>query len=139
MWTILILIFTVIASFVLIIALPAMFVLSISRLRRERNIRPLLRALSIACGLAAGIVVGWYIIVVQYGWPLSFGETFYATVHSEIYGELENAAEDCIFFTLFLGNRRLACYEISPKSYSDELIIFKTKKSLPSITSRFRY
>jgi len=77
---------------------------SISKLRRERNIRPLLGILSIAGALAAGVFAGWHIIVVQHGWPLSFGEIFYATVHYDIYGELEGAAEDYIFFMLFLGN-----------------------------------
>lgn len=103
MWTLLILMFTVITSLVLVIALPTMLALSICKLLRERNIRPLLRTLSIAGGLAAGMIVAWCIIVVQYGWSLSFGETFYATVHYEIYGELEDAAEDYLFFTFFLG------------------------------------
>jgi hypothetical protein len=104
MWTFVVPILTLISSFVLVFAWPTMFFMSISRLRRERNIRPLLRTLSIAGGLAAGVFAGWHIIVVQYGWPLSFGETFYATVHYDIYGKLEGAAEDYVFFMLFLGN-----------------------------------
>ena len=104
MWTTFLLIFTVTASLVNVIALPVMVALATYRGWKKRSLLPLLRPLSIAVGLAIGIAVAWLLMIFYYGWPLSFLETFYATVHSEIYGELENAAEDFVFFMLLLGN-----------------------------------
>ena len=104
MWTILLAVFTLIASLVLAIALPVMFASSINRLRKERSLLPLLKPLSIVGGLSVGVAVAWSMIVILYEWPLSFRETFYATVHSDIYCELESAAEDYVFFMLLLGN-----------------------------------
>jgi multisubunit Na+/H+ antiporter MnhB subunit len=104
MWTTFLLIFTVTASLVNVVALPVMAALAACRSWKKRSLFPLLRPLSIAGGLAIGIAVAWLLMIFHYGWPLSFLETFYATVHSELYGELENAAEDFVFFMLLLGN-----------------------------------
>ena len=104
MWTNFVLVFTMTASLVLIITLPVMFATSIYKLWKKRSFVPLLRPMSIAGGLAIGIAAAWLIMVFRYAWPLSFWETFYATVHSEIYGELESVAEDYVFFMLFLGS-----------------------------------
>jgi hypothetical protein len=104
-WTTFMLLFTALASFVLIIALPTMLVWGLIQLWRKHNRRPLLRSLFVAGGLAAGIAIAWYIAVAHYGWRLSPVETFYATVHSDIYGhEIEHAAEGFAFFILFLGD-----------------------------------
>ena len=104
MWTTFLVLFTIAASLVLIIGLPVMVASSIYKLWKERSFIPLLRPLSIVGGLAIGVAAAWSIIVFQYEWPLAFWETFYATVHSDIYGELESAAEDLVFFMLLLGN-----------------------------------
>ena len=104
MWTILLAVFTLIASLVLAIALPGMFASSIYKLRKERSLLPLLKLLWIVGGLAVGVAIAWSMIAIHDKWPLSFWETFYATVHYDIYGELEGAAEDYVFFMLLLGN-----------------------------------
>ena len=105
MWTPIILMFTMLGSLTLIVALPTMLGVALIALRRERNVVPLLRFLSVAGGLAIGIGVAWYFLVVHEGWTLSPLETAYATVHSDIYGgEIEDAAEDYLFFALFVGN-----------------------------------
>ena len=105
MWTMLLLLFTVLTSFVLIVALPALFVWALIKWRREHTLVPLLRFLSIAGGLAIGMGIAWSIVVVHYGWHLSLAETFYAGWHSDIYGgEVEDAAESFFFFTLFFGD-----------------------------------
>ncbi len=105
MWIMLALLFTVLTSFALIIALPAIFGWGLIKLRREHNVVPLQMFLSIAGGLVIGMGIAWYFVVAHEGWNLSFGETFYATVHSDIYGgQIEDAAEDYVFFILFFGN-----------------------------------
>ncbi len=105
MWTSILLMFTVLSSLTLIVALPTMLGVALVELRRERNVVPLLRFLSVAGGLAIGIGVAWYFLVVHKGWSLSPLETAYATVHTDIYGDqIEDAAEDYLFFTLFIGN-----------------------------------
>ena len=104
MWMLLTMLFTVLISFALIIALPVMLGSALTRLWREHDVVPLLRFLSIAGGLAIGMALAWYFVVAHEGWNLSFGETFYAMGHSDIYGDLEDAAEDYVFFTLFFGN-----------------------------------
>jgi hypothetical protein len=105
MWTFLALLFTLMSSLTLVFVLPAMLVVAVLMLRRERDFVPLLRSLSVAGGLAIGMGVAWYFVVVHEGWSLPFGETIYATVHSDIYGgDIEGAAEDYFLFTLFFGN-----------------------------------
>ncbi len=105
MWTLIMLTFTMLCSLTLIVALPTMLGVALIRLRRERNVVPFLRFLSVAGGLAIGIGLAWYFLVVHQGWRLSPWETAYATVHSDIYGgQIEDAAEDYLFFTLFVGN-----------------------------------
>ncbi len=105
MWTSILLMFTVLSSLTLIVALPTMLGVALVELRRERNVVPLLRFLSVAGGLAIGMGVAWYFLVVHKGWSLSPLETAYATVHTDIYGDqIEDAAEDYLFFTLFIGN-----------------------------------
>jgi len=104
MWTTLLAVFALIASLVLAVALPVMFASSIQKFRKERSLLPLLKPLWIVGGLAVGVTAAWSMIVFLHEWPLSFWETFYATVHYDIYGELESAAEDYVFFMLLLGN-----------------------------------
>ena len=105
MWMSIILTFTVLSSLTLIVALPTMLGVALITVRRERNVVPLLWFLWVAGGLAIGIGAAWYFLVVHKGWSLSPWETAYATVHSDIYGgEIEDAAEDYLFFTLFFGN-----------------------------------
>ncbi len=105
MWTLIMLMFTVLSSLALIVALPAMLGVAVIKLRRERNVVPLLRFLSVAGGLAIGLGVAWYFLVAHERWSLSPLETAYATVHTDIYGDkIEDAAEDYLFFPLFIGN-----------------------------------
>ncbi|MGE5357985.1 MAG: hypothetical protein ACM3NQ_03140 [Bacteroidales bacterium] len=105
MWTTIVLMFTMMSSLTLIVALPTMLGVALIKLRRERDVVPLLGFLAVAGGLAIGMSVAWYFLVVHEGWRLSPLETAYATVHSDIYGgQIEDAAEDYIFFTLFIGN-----------------------------------
>jgi len=105
MWMLITLMFTTLSSLALVVALPTMLGVALIELRRERNLVPLLQFLSVAGGLAIGISVAWSFLVVHEGWSLSPLETAYATVHSDIYGgEIEGAAEDFLFFTLFFGN-----------------------------------
>jgi len=105
MWMLVILMFTTLSSLTLVAALPTMLGVALLEFRRERDLMPLLRFLSVAGGLAIGIGVAWAFLVVHEGWSLSPLETAYATVHSDIYGgEIEGAAEDYLFFTLFFGN-----------------------------------
>jgi hypothetical protein len=99
------LMFTTLSSLALVVALPTMLGVALIEFRRERNLVPLLRFLSVAGGLAIGTGVAWSFLVLHEGWSLSLLETAYATVHSDIYGgEVEGAAEDYLFFTLFFGN-----------------------------------
>ncbi len=105
MWTFIVLMFTMLGSLTLVVALPTMLGVALIALRRERNVVPLLRFLSVAGGLAIGIGAAWSFLVVHEGWNLSPLETAYATVHSDIYGgQIEDAAEDYLFFALFIGN-----------------------------------
>ncbi len=105
MWTHIIFMFTILSTLTLVVALPTMLGVALIKLRRERTVVPLLRVLAVAGGLAIGLGVAWYFLVVHEGWRLSPLETAYATVHSDIYGgEIEDAAEDYLFFTLFIGN-----------------------------------
>lgn len=105
MWTLVVLMFTMLSSLTLFVALPTMLGMALIKLRRERTVVPLLRFLSVAGGLAIGMGMAWYFLVVHEGWSLSPWETAYATVHSDIYGgQIEDAAEDYLFFTLFFGN-----------------------------------
>ena len=105
MWTPILLVFTVLSSLTLVVALPTMLGVALIELRRERNVVPLLRFLSVAGGLAIGMGVAWYFVVVHEGWSLSPLETAYATVHTDIYGDkIEDAAEDYLFFALLVGN-----------------------------------
>ncbi len=97
--------FTMFSSLAVVVALPTMLGGALIRLGRERDIVPLLRFLSVAGGFAIGVGAAWYFLAVHEGWRLSPWETAYATVHSDIYGvEVEGAAEDYFFFTLFIGN-----------------------------------
>jgi hypothetical protein len=105
MWMLIALIFTTLSSLALVVALPTMLGVALIELRRERNLVPLVQFLSVAGGLAIGAGLAWSCLVVHEGWSLSPSETAYATVHSDIYGgEIEGAAEDYLFFTLFFGN-----------------------------------
>jgi len=105
MWTLTMLMFTTLSSLALVVALPTMLGVALMELRRERDLVPLVQFLSVAGGLAIGMGVAWSFLVVHEGWSLSPVETVYATVHSDIHGgEIEDAAEDYLFFTLFFGN-----------------------------------
>ncbi len=100
-----VMLFTFLSSLALTPALPTMLISALIACHRERNAAQILRFLSMAGGLAVGIMVAWSYAVIHDGWPFSPFETFYATVHSDIYGDrVENAAEGYAIFMLFLGS-----------------------------------
>jgi hypothetical protein len=104
MWIMFILAFTAFATVVLLITLPAMFIHALIAMKQKHDSTPLQRALIITGGLIAGMVITWTCIVLN-GWAMSFRETIYAMVHSDIYGnKVEDYAEGAFFLTLFFGN-----------------------------------
>jgi|WetSurSiteA1Bulk_404760.scaffolds.fasta_scaffold175807_2 hypothetical protein len=99
------LLFTIISSFLLIVGLPAMSIWATVELRQKKDIRFLLKILTVGAGFLAGMVVAWIVAVVDMSWPLPIWETVYAAGHSEIYGhEAEHAAETIVLFVLFGGD-----------------------------------
>jgi hypothetical protein len=98
------LIFTMLAGFLMIVSIPAMFILALVELWRKQDNRFLLKVLTVAAGFVAGMVLAWIVAIYDMNWPLPFWETVYAGGHSEIYGHaVEHAAETIVLFVLFGG------------------------------------
>jgi hypothetical protein len=105
MWIAAYVIFTILASAHVIIAITIMLIWAIVEWLRKRNLAILFGFSHIAAGFAIGMLIAWSFVVLHEGWTLSFIETINACHRSDIYGGIiEGAAEDYVFFTLFFGD-----------------------------------
>lgn len=96
--------FTLIATFFMVGVLPLVLLWqAVELLRTRKNARWILVTLLIIAGFLAGGAIGWSLR--PFEWHMPVWETFYAGVHSDIYGhELESKAERVALYLLFTAD-----------------------------------
>jgi hypothetical protein len=100
--------FILVTTFAIVGVLPiALAVLVIKSVQHGRMSRSLVLAVTIAAAFVTGGLVGWALRPSE--WKLGIAESFYAGIHSEIYGhELESKAERAVLYFFLLPGDTLS-------------------------------